>query len=157
MIHARADYAPIQDPRGLIPEDEPVVLLRGQDVSTVPAMRAWLSDYQDQGGDDPALIGAIEEHIVRVLAWQQEHMAKVADLPEGVEPASNRPRFLILPLPDVDYTTRYAVVFIDTDATEGELWATCGSQYQARITCDVLAAHYRRPAPGTAVYGAEPF
>lgn len=31
MIHARADYNRIQDPAGLIPEDEPVFLLRAQD------------------------------------------------------------------------------------------------------------------------------
>ena len=31
MIHAREDYNRIQDPAGLIPEDEPVFLLRAQD------------------------------------------------------------------------------------------------------------------------------
>ena len=31
MLHARPDYNRIQDPAGLIPEDEPVFLLRGQD------------------------------------------------------------------------------------------------------------------------------
>lgn len=31
MKHAREDYNRIQDPAGLIPEDEPVFLLRGQD------------------------------------------------------------------------------------------------------------------------------
>ena len=31
MKHARPDYDRFQDPAGLIPEDEPVFLLRGQD------------------------------------------------------------------------------------------------------------------------------
>ncbi len=31
MKHAREDYKRIQDPAGLIPEDEPVFLLRAQD------------------------------------------------------------------------------------------------------------------------------
>jgi len=31
MIHARTDYDRIQDPAKLIPDDEPVFLLRGQD------------------------------------------------------------------------------------------------------------------------------
>lgn len=31
MKHAREDYNRFQDPAGLIPEDEPVFLLRGQD------------------------------------------------------------------------------------------------------------------------------
>lgn len=31
MKHAREDYDRIQDPLGLIPEDEPVFLLRAQD------------------------------------------------------------------------------------------------------------------------------
>ncbi len=31
MLHAREDYNRFQDPAGLIPEDEPVFLLRAQD------------------------------------------------------------------------------------------------------------------------------
>jgi len=31
MKHARADYDRFQDPEGIIPADEPVFLLRGQD------------------------------------------------------------------------------------------------------------------------------
>lgn len=30
MLHAREDYNRFQDPEGLIPDDEPVFLLRGQ-------------------------------------------------------------------------------------------------------------------------------
>jgi hypothetical protein len=40
MRHARADYDRIQDPDGLIPQDEPVFLIRGQD-RAAPAMERW--------------------------------------------------------------------------------------------------------------------
>jgi hypothetical protein len=44
MKHARADYNRIQDPAGLIHEDEPVFLLRGQDMLAWMAVRvySWL-------------------------------------------------------------------------------------------------------------------
>lgn len=39
MKHARPDYDRIQDPAGIIPEDEPVFLLRGQDRYAAPQLR----------------------------------------------------------------------------------------------------------------------
>ena len=41
MKHARDDYNRIQDPAGLIPADEPVFLLRGQDKLAIKAMEAY--------------------------------------------------------------------------------------------------------------------
>lgn len=41
MKHARPDYNRIQDPAGLIPEDEPVFLLRGQDVLAPSLVKDW--------------------------------------------------------------------------------------------------------------------
>ena len=41
MKHARNDYDRIQDPAGLIPADEPVFLLRGQDKLAIKAMEAY--------------------------------------------------------------------------------------------------------------------
>lgn len=51
MIHARDDYNRIQDPSGYIPDNEPVFLLRGQDVSAPDAVRAWAELNQANGGD----------------------------------------------------------------------------------------------------------
>jgi hypothetical protein len=83
MRHARSDYDPIQDPRGLIPEDEPVFLLRGQDMTAPTVMWYWAQVAQHQGADSKI--------VLRVLDWareveryQQENgIAKVPDLPEG--------------------------------------------------------------------------
>ena len=41
MKHAREDYNRIQDPSGLIPEAEPVFLLRGQDELAAPTLRYY--------------------------------------------------------------------------------------------------------------------
>ena len=41
MIHARDDYNRIQDPAGLIPADEPVFLLRGQDPAAPNTVDRW--------------------------------------------------------------------------------------------------------------------
>ena len=42
MKHAREDYNRIQDPAGLIPADEPVFLLRGQDEFTPKMMALYV-------------------------------------------------------------------------------------------------------------------
>lgn len=51
MKHARSDYDPIQDPRGIIPEDEPVFLLRGQDAVAAEVVRYWARLNKENGGD----------------------------------------------------------------------------------------------------------
>lgn len=43
MRHARNDYNRIQDPAGLIPEDEPVFLFRGQDKYASAILRFYAS------------------------------------------------------------------------------------------------------------------
>jgi len=41
MKHEREDYSRIQDSGGLIPEDEPVFLLRAQDVVNTENIGGW--------------------------------------------------------------------------------------------------------------------
>ena len=41
MLHARIDYMRIQDPAGLIPDNEPVFLLRAQDRTAWIAVETW--------------------------------------------------------------------------------------------------------------------
>lgn len=84
MLHAREDYQDrIQDSAGLIPEDEPVLIIRGQDLAAVPAARAWCQTADDLGAD-PRLVQQVEDHIGRIEEWQQTHNAKVPDLPAAV-------------------------------------------------------------------------
>lgn len=72
MKHAREDYNRIQDPSNLIPEDEPVFLIRAQD----PASSEVLRYYAVVAGHE----GASKEHIGRCITqaeamddWRAEH------------------------------------------------------------------------------------
>lgn len=50
MRHARADYNRFQDPAGIIPDDEPVFLLRGQDRLAADAVEFYAALVQAAGG-----------------------------------------------------------------------------------------------------------
>jgi len=81
MIHAREDYQRIQDPEGKIPDDEPVFLIRGQDVLGREVVRCWAT-LNDRAGGDPALSKAAREHADKMEAWP---VHKLADLPGSSE------------------------------------------------------------------------
>ena len=68
MKHARADYDRIQDPDGLIPDDEPVFLIRGQDVVGAKTVRDWASNNAQVGGD-PVLTALALEQANRMDEW----------------------------------------------------------------------------------------
>lgn len=79
MKHARNDYNRIQDPAGKIPDDEPVFLLRGQDVSAPATLRFWAEENHRNGGD-VALSELAEAHADSMEEWQHIHFNKPADL-----------------------------------------------------------------------------
>ena len=79
MKHAREDYDRIQDPAGLIPEDEPVFLIRGQDKAGADTVRDWAQHNLDVGGD-PRLSLLATQHADLMDAWPKK---KLADVPEG--------------------------------------------------------------------------
>lgn len=81
MKHARSDYDRIQDPEGLIPEDEPVFLIRGQDQVGPEVLRYW-ADLHVANGGDSSLSASVDQHALDMEAWQAEHGKKVADAPE---------------------------------------------------------------------------
>lgn len=81
MLHARDDYNRIQDPAGKIGKDEPVFLLRAQDVSAPATLRFWAKENLRSGGD-PALSDLAEDHADLMESWQKTHCAKPADLPD---------------------------------------------------------------------------
>jgi hypothetical protein len=79
--HARTDYDErIQDSAGLIPKDEPVLLIRGQDQMAITTIEFWIAGAK-QVGVDKALIEAMEAHRRRIIQWQAEHGNKVPDAP----------------------------------------------------------------------------
>lgn len=55
MKHARPDYSRIQDPLGLIPEDEPVMLFRAQDKFAASLVRHY-ADLVEREGGDPEIV-----------------------------------------------------------------------------------------------------
>lgn len=81
MIHARKDYTErIIDKAGLIPEDEPCVLLRACDSATIPAVNAWIKSAT-ASGVSRLLIESVEVHKLRILDWQEANGVKPADAP----------------------------------------------------------------------------
>ena len=83
MIHARTDYTErIQDSAGVIPEAEPVFLIRGQDIIGHAAVRAWAQLHHVNGGQDAAYEAALR-HADRMEAWAKQH-GKCADVPLDV-------------------------------------------------------------------------
>lgn len=79
MKHARDDYNRIQDPSGKIPKDEPVFLLRGQDISAPETLRNWAIANIRNGGDQE-LSRLANEHALKMEEWQEKHKQKAADL-----------------------------------------------------------------------------
>ncbi len=82
MKHARPDYDRFQDPEGLIPEDEPVFLIRGQDVTAPLVLEFWASVAQAKGAK-PNIIAVVREHAEDMRRWQDNH-CKVPDMPEEI-------------------------------------------------------------------------
>lgn len=80
MIHAREDYQRIQDPAGMIPPDEPVFLIRGQDVAGPIAVLCWAHEAQ-RAGASAKIVTSAKVQADRMMKWQREQKAKVPDLP----------------------------------------------------------------------------
>jgi hypothetical protein len=76
--HARSDYDRIQDPDGLIPDDEPVFLIRAQDRTAPVVLQRWANLNADLA---PDLAAAVRRHAELMIEWQLEHGSKVADAP----------------------------------------------------------------------------
>ena len=82
MKHARKDYDRIQDPSGKIPVNEPVFLLRGQDLMAPDTVRFW-ADAAEQAGADPAIVMVAREQAIKMEWWQRHTRFKVPDMPES--------------------------------------------------------------------------
>lgn len=80
MKHARPDYDPIQDPRGLIPEDEPVFLLRAQDLTAPAVVEYWVMKAKDAGAAK-TITEAAKNQAEAMREWQREHRIKIPDMP----------------------------------------------------------------------------
>lgn len=80
MKHARKDYDErVQDNANLIPEDEPVVLLRGQDKLAVEAIRYYVELCTLHQA--PEVAKKMRDHLALMEAWPKK---KIPDVPKGV-------------------------------------------------------------------------
>lgn len=82
MKHARTDYAAIQDPRGLIPEDEPVFLLRAQDVCAPFAVLEWAFQAERHGANR-IMVESAKKQAQLMRDWQTQQGMKIPDMPKG--------------------------------------------------------------------------
>ena len=80
MIHARPDYNRIQDPEHKIPDDEPVFLLRAQDVVAPSIVEIW-SIAAHKAGASPDIVNCAYIQAQKMRQWQEKHKAKVPDMP----------------------------------------------------------------------------
>lgn len=91
MIHARNDYQRIQDPETKIPQDEPVFLLRAQDITSGPTLRHWIklnkaalkadkkakAISEEEAARRQKAIVLAEAHAYRMEEWQPKKAADV--------------------------------------------------------------------------------
>lgn len=82
MRHARADYNRIQDPAHLIPEDEPVFLIRGQDAVGPETVDHW-AFMAEQEGASKEIIVAAKYQAAEMRKWQHIHGLKTPDMPKA--------------------------------------------------------------------------
>ncbi len=81
MLHARKSYNErVQDSANLIPEDEPVFLLRGQDELAPVMLDIYVSLRGLNLQDDDEIAKAVREHANAMRKWQDERHCKVADM-----------------------------------------------------------------------------
>lgn len=79
MRHARPDYERFQDPEGKIPENEPVFIIRGQDLAAIPTLRYYMMAAVKVGAKQD-LIEHVFQHIRLMEDWQRSIARKVPDL-----------------------------------------------------------------------------
>lgn len=81
MLHARSDYQErIQDSANIIPEDEPVFLLRAQDAVAPETVEYW-ADYAEEQGADGKIVEAARNHAAAMRKWQETYGSKIPDMP----------------------------------------------------------------------------
>ena len=62
-----------------IPEDEPCIVIRGQDVLALAMMDYYLDTYCNHPDADPTVLVELASHRDAIEAWQEQHPPKWAD------------------------------------------------------------------------------
>ena len=83
MAYAAAGRYVVQKAEGVggnpIPEDEPCIVIRGQDILADRVLRDYLVNYCKFDNADPSVIAELRYLRTRVKDWQRIHGYKVAD------------------------------------------------------------------------------
>lgn len=79
MKHCSDKYSHIQDTKGMIPADEPVFLLRGQDKYAPELLILWAAKLRFDGGE-PELEQLVEKQAQAMLDWQKNVKVKKPNL-----------------------------------------------------------------------------
>lgn len=82
MKHVRSDYNRIQDPAGIIPENEPVFLLRGQDPLAPKTIKFWAKQLKKAGGDKN-LVKQVKNWAKKMKEYQKGIISHLPDTPRG--------------------------------------------------------------------------
>lgn len=80
MIHGRPDHNRIQDPAGIIPDNEPVFLLRGQDVLAPAVIEYWAAAAGHRGASRKIVDAALEQ-AQAMRRYQKAFVSKLPDMP----------------------------------------------------------------------------
>jgi len=81
MLHARNDYNKrIQDSEGIIPTDEPVFLLRGQDIFAPVILNIYATLVKQSALPDENIVRNVEEHAEIMRNWHLNHKRKHPDM-----------------------------------------------------------------------------
>lgn len=80
MKHARDDYNRIQDPAGMIPDDEPVFLIRAKDINGPEAVEAWALLALKSGAKENIVYAAMAQ-AKNMRWWQAKHGCQTPDMP----------------------------------------------------------------------------
>ncbi len=78
MLHARKDYNfRIQDSDHKIGKDEPVFLLRAQDLNALLALYEYYRILQENDNSCPAIVEGVKRQIGRFINWRKSHTDSV--------------------------------------------------------------------------------
>lgn len=78
MLHARKDYNErIQDSANLIPRDEPVFLLRAQDLNALATLQEYGRLVMLSSSPDPAILEGVKRQTGRFINWRKRHTDSV--------------------------------------------------------------------------------
>jgi hypothetical protein len=75
MLHALKKYNDrVQDSANIIPEDEPVFLLRAQDKVAAETLMFWIQEQERAGGDEN-MVRLAREHYKKFMEWPKKKLA----------------------------------------------------------------------------------